>query len=161
MILQEKAKVRQNMNSNEHKELRRQYEEQKQIEIYQKERILSVPKTTNVILIVWIFIFLFFITLDVVFCIILVQPLWLQLTVMSTLLVVIFEFYGRFFGIKVVECYQHYATEETRRRCLCVPSCSEYAILCFKKYGLLKALLKIRKRLYVTCRGADYKIDWP
>ncbi len=148
------------MNSEEHKELRRQYEEQKQIERYQKERVLSIPKTNKAMLAVWIILFLSLVTLVVVFCVI-IHPLWLQLSIMIALLVAIFEFYGRFLGIKVVECYQHYATEETRRRCLCVPSCSEYAILCLKKHGLIKALLKIRRRLYVTCQGPDYKIDWP
>lgn len=149
------------MNSEEHKELRRLYEEQKQIEKYQKERILSVPKTNKAMLAARVIVFLFLISLDAVFCIILIQPIGLRISIMVVLLVIIFETYGRFFGIKIVECYQHYATEETRRRCLCVPSCSEYAILCFKKFGLIKALLKIRKRLYVTCRGDDYKIDWP
>jgi len=159
--LQSNVKGWQNMNSKDRKELRRQYEEQKQIEKYQKERILSVPKTNKAMLAEWIIVFLFLITLDVAFSIILIRPLWLRISTMVVLLVVIFETYGRFFGIKIVECYQHYATEKTRRRCLCVPSCSEYAILCFKKFGLVKALLKIRKRLYITCQGPDYKIDWP
>ena len=61
--------------------------------------------------------------------------------------IVFSDFYLRFLGIKAVECYQHYAKEETRRKCLCVPSCSEYAILCLKKYELIKALLKIKKRI--------------
>lgn len=149
------------MNSEEHKELRRLYEEQKQIEKYQKKRILSVPKTNKAMLAAWVIVFLFLISLDAVFCIILIQPIGLRISIMVVLLVIIFETYGRFFVIKIVECYQHYATQETRRRCLCVPSCSEYAILCLKKFGLIKSLLKIRKRLYVTCQGPDYKIDWP
>ena len=37
----------------------------------------------------------------------------------------------------------------------------EYAILCLKKYELIHALLKIRKRLFVTCKGSDYIIDDP
>ncbi|MBQ9805334.1 MAG: membrane protein insertion efficiency factor YidD [Clostridia bacterium] len=64
-------------------------------------------------------------------------------------------------GIKLVECYQHYTSEEVRRRCLCVPSCSEYAIACFKKYWFIQAILKIRKRLYFTCQGDEYKLDPP
>ena len=63
--------------------------------------------------------------------------------------------------IKIIECYQHYAKESTRRKCLCVPSCSEYAILCFRKYEFIYALLKIRKRLFVTCKGSDYIVDNP
>ncbi len=149
------------MNSEEHKVLRRQYEEQKQIEKYQKERILSVPKTNKALLGMWSILFLGLITLDAVFCFTLIHPTWLQVFMMIAILIIIFELYGRFFGIKVVECYQHYAKEETRRRCLCVPSCSEYAILCLERFCLIKALLKIRKRLYITCQGSDYKIDWP
>lgn len=149
------------MNSEEHKELRRQYEEQKRIEKYQKERVLSVPKTNKAMLTTWIVIFLSLISLDVIFCVILIQPIWLRISIMVVIFAIILEICGRFLGIKIVECYQHYAAEETRRRCLCIPSCSEYAILCLKKFGLIKALLKIRKRLYVTCQGPDYKIDWP
>jgi len=45
---------------------------------------------------------------------------------------------------------------------MCVPSCSEYAIICLEKiFPLTVALLKIRKRLYKTCKGEDYKLDFP
>ena len=64
-------------------------------------------------------------------------------------------------GIVFVKCYQHHASEERRRRCLCKPTCSEYAILCLKKYIFFYALYKIYKRLFVTCKGEDYKIDMP
>lgn len=69
--------------------------------------------------------------------------------------------FWRKIAVKIVECYQHYAKEEVRRRCLCMPTCSEYAILCFRKYSLIKALRMIRKRLKKTCRGTWYKIDFP
>lgn len=68
---------------------------------------------------------------------------------------------SRFLLIKAVECYQHYAKEETRRRCLCMPTCSEYAIAVLKRFPLPKALRMIRKRLYVTCRDGQYKKDFP
>jgi len=87
--------------------------------------------------------------------------LWLQILVSVLFMICITEFYGRLLGIKIVECYQHYASEATRRKCKCVPSCSEYAILCLKKYELIYALLKILKRLFVTCKGFDYIIDDP
>lgn len=67
----------------------------------------------------------------------------------------------RLLGIVFVKCYQHHASEERRRRCLCKPTCSEYAILCFKKYIFIYAIIKIRKRLLFTCKGEDYKIDPP
>lgn len=62
--------------------------------------------------------------------------------------------------IKVVECYQHYAKEELRRFCMCMPSCSEYAIAVLKKYPLAIAIFKIIFRLTVTCDG-EKKIDLP
>ncbi len=68
---------------------------------------------------------------------------------------------AKFVCIKAVECYQHYAKEETRRRCLCMPTCSEYALAVLKKYPLSVALRKIRKRLFVTCSGAIYLKDPP
>ncbi len=67
----------------------------------------------------------------------------------------------RFLGIVFVKCYQHHAPEEMRRRCLCKPTCSEYAIICFKKYIFVYALFKICRRLFKICKGMDYKIDLP
>ncbi len=72
-----------------------------------------------------------------------------------------FLFVSNYLCIKVVECYQHYAKEETRRKCLCKPTCSEYAICVLKKQFILIALYKIYKRLFKTCRGGIYKIDFP
>ncbi len=149
------------MNIEERQELRRQYEAQKQIEDYQIKRILSIPKTNKMMLSGWIVLLLALVVLCIVLGTLLLNKLCLRIVIITVLLVVVFESYGRFLGIKAVECYQHYASEETRRRCLCVPSCSEYAILCLKKHGLIRALHKIRKRLYVTCQGSDYVIDWP
>ena len=37
----------------------------------------------------------------------------------------------------------------------------EYAILALKKYGLVKGLYKIYIRLFKTCRGIEYGIDYP
>ena len=78
------------------------------------------------------------------------------------LLFTIFELYVRFCLLQLVKCYQRCAKEETRRRCMCVPSCSEYAALCLKMvFPLVVALIKIRIRLYKTCKGEDYKLDFP
>jgi len=63
--------------------------------------------------------------------------------------------------IGLVELYQHYMPEELRRRCLCMPTCSEYMILAVEKYGALKGLRKGMYRLMHTCRGKEYKIDYP
>lgn len=60
-----------------------------------------------------------------------------------------------------IRCYQHYAPEILRRSCLCKPTCSEYAIIVIKRYCLVKALFLIYVRLFRTCTGKDYKIDFP
>jgi len=63
--------------------------------------------------------------------------------------------------IGLVEIYQHYMPESFRRRCLCMPTCSEYMILAVKKYGALKGILKGFYRLKHTCKGFVYKFDYP
>ena len=63
--------------------------------------------------------------------------------------------------IGLIRLYQRYASEFTRRQCLCMPTCSEYSIMCLQKYGLIKALIKIRKRLLKTCGPFGYLEDWP
>lgn len=74
----------------------------------------------------------------------------------------IFELYGRLCIVLTVKCYQHYAKEETRRRCKCIPSCSEYALIALKTiFPLIFALIRIWKRLRRTCDGEEYKIDFP
>lgn len=64
----------------------------------------------------------------------------------------------RFSLIWFVKVYQHYAKSETRLRCCMTPSCSEYAILAFKKYGAIWGGIKTWKRL-LRCHppgGVDY-----
>lgn len=63
--------------------------------------------------------------------------------------------------IGLVHLYQHYAPEQMRRRCLCMPSCSEYMILAIKKYGPFIGVYKGIRRLTKTCDGILYKIDYP
>lgn len=43
--------------------------------------------------------------------------------------------------------YQRFAPAETRLRCVFVPSCSEYAILALKRYGVIRGIPKIISRL--------------
>ncbi|MGM0648277.1 MAG: membrane protein insertion efficiency factor YidD [Bacteroidota bacterium] len=64
-------------------------------------------------------------------------------------------------SILFIELYQHYASEQTRRRCTLKPSCSEYAILAIKKYGIIKGLYKAYNRLFIVCKGNVYRIDYP
>ena len=150
------------MDQEKIKKLLKEYEEQKEIEDYLINRNLPVPNTTYsvVILLSVAFLVVIFGIPLTVFHFVKLPILWKAVAV--TLFVVGFsEFARRYLSVKFVECYQHYAKEETRRRCICVPSCSEYAILCFKRYELIHALVKIRQRLFVTCYGSDYIIDWP
>lgn len=63
--------------------------------------------------------------------------------------------------IGIVRLYQHYAPEDIRRRCLFKPTCSEYAILAIKKYGLIIGLIKTYIRVIYKCRGNIYRIDYP
>ncbi|MBQ6087433.1 MAG: membrane protein insertion efficiency factor YidD [Bacteroidales bacterium] len=63
--------------------------------------------------------------------------------------------------ILCIEAYQHYAPEKMRRKCICKPTCSEYAIACLQKYNVYTALRKIYIRLTRTCRGRSYIIDEP
>jgi len=64
----------------------------------------------------------------------------------------------RFIIIWFISLYQRYAKSETRLRCCFTPSCSEYAILALRKYGVLIGGIKAIKRLR-RCRppgGIDY-----
>lgn len=64
----------------------------------------------------------------------------------------------RFTCIWFVRVYQRYAKSETRLRCCITPSCSEYAILAFKKYGAVVGGIKTFQRL-LRCHppgGIDY-----
>jgi putative component of membrane protein insertase Oxa1/YidC/SpoIIIJ protein YidD len=63
--------------------------------------------------------------------------------------------------IGTVKLYQHYAPEEIRRRCLFMPTCSEYAILAVRKYGCVVGLCKTYYRLVFLCTGNVYSIHYP
>jgi putative membrane protein insertion efficiency factor len=68
---------------------------------------------------------------------------------------------SRFAVIGCIRLYQRYADEDVRRRCLFRPTCSEYAILVVKKYGVIVGLIKAAIRLIWKCRGNVYRIDYP
>ncbi len=61
----------------------------------------------------------------------------------------------------LVHLYQHYAKTDRRRKCNFKPTCSEYALLAIKKYGVILALIKIIHRVYFRCRGSICRIDYP
>lgn len=138
------------------------YNERKAIEQYQENRILVRPKTTKITVAIYLIGLLLILLGGAVFLLgtHLLMP-WIKIPLFLFFVIGVIESYCRLVAIKFVECYQHYAKAETRKRCKCIPSCSEYAILCFKKYGFFYALAKIRKRLFVTCQGFDYIVDHP
>jgi len=63
--------------------------------------------------------------------------------------------------IGAVKLYQRYAPEEIRRRCLFMPTCSEYTIMAVRKYGGIIGLCKGYYRLMYLCRGNIYRIHYP
>lgn len=67
----------------------------------------------------------------------------------------------RMAAIGCIRLYQHYAPENVRRRCLFMPTCSEYAILVIKKYGVIIGMIKTYNRLVKRCRGDVFSIDYP
>ncbi len=141
---------------------RKEYAKQKKLEQFVCQRQLNRPNTKK-----WFVITLFCFIPILLFCAVF-SSIFLPLSTIYKLLyfalcfLLIFELYLRFCLIQTVKCYQRYANEETRKRCMCVPSCSEYAIICLKKvFPLFLALVKIRKRLYKTCKGQEYKLDFP
>jgi putative component of membrane protein insertase Oxa1/YidC/SpoIIIJ protein YidD len=139
----------------------KEYQAKVDLEEYQLNRTLPRPSTTKRTVAALVLLLLLMVAGA---CLLFAnQPLpsWASILLCGLCIVGILETYGRLLGIKIVECYQHYASEETRRKCKCVPSCSEYAILCLKKYELIYALQKIRKRLFITCKGFDYILDDP
>lgn len=63
--------------------------------------------------------------------------------------------------ILLIKTYQHYASEKMRRRCVLMPTCSEYALLAVQKYGVIRGLYKTYIRLTKKCLGSVYSIDYP
>ncbi len=141
---------------------RKEYIKQKKLEeiINNKQLIRPNVKKWQVILLLSALPLLLF--GEILFAFILPTEAIFNIFVFVLLLVVTFELYIRLCLLQAVRCYQHYASEETRRKCMCVPSCSEYAIICLRKiFPLILALSRIRIRLYKTCKGEDYKLDFP
>lgn len=136
-------------------------DEQRRLEKLITQRYLPRPKTTVFTVILWVLLYAFIswlIAAGILYGFQIVKGKWL---VYLLSYVFFFLCFLKIFCIKSVECYQHYAKESTRRRCVCMPSCSEYAIAVLKKYNTLKALTKIRKRLFKTCGRFGYIEDKP
>ena len=67
----------------------------------------------------------------------------------------------RWLIIDLVRVYQRYASDDIRRNCVLMPTCSEYCILALKKYGVVRGCWKTVYRLFHTCKGDVYHEDWP
>ena len=67
----------------------------------------------------------------------------------------------RWFAIDCIRLYQHYAPEQIRRRCILMPSCSEFAILAIKRYGFILGCIMAYYRLNFRCRGNINRIEYP
>lgn len=141
---------------------RKEYKRQKMLEQIVLKRARKRPTTPK-----WYLALLLAFVPLFIFCAIYLYTI-LQIAFVLKLLVAFFvilltvEIYFRYCLIQAVKCYQHYAKDETRKRCLCIPSCSEYAIISLKRiFPLIIALIKIKNRLYVTCDGQEYKVDFP
>lgn len=67
----------------------------------------------------------------------------------------------RRFAIDCIRLYQRYAPESVRRRCILMPSCSDFAILAIKKYGLFFGGILTYYRLYHRCIGTINRIEYP
>lgn len=141
---------------------RKEYIKQRKLEQFICQRKLERPSNKKYHVVILFSAALLLIVCAIVFSLLLPISVIYKILVSVTLLLFVFELYIRFCLIQTVKCYQRYAKAETRKRCMCVPSCSEYAILCLGRvFPLVIAWIKIRKRLYKTCKGEDYKLDFP
>jgi len=154
--------------------------EQDVAEIYVNDRRLVRPNTNIKTALIWVSIFVLvtgvlawiihyvFISVGIVACF----PSYIQefchahnfnVMVMICAFVIIVEslFCFKYAVIGMIKLYQHYAPEEIRRRCLFMPTCSEYAIMAVRKYGGIIGLCKTYYRLVYLCSGNIYKIHYP
>ena len=131
------------------------------LEKYAMERTLPRPKTNAWTISVLVLIYLVFSYLIAFVAICFFEISGYRWIVYLLSYVAVALLFLKIFCIKLIECYQHYAKEQTRRRCVCVPSCSEYAIAVLKKYNVFKALHKIRVRLLTTCGNFGFLHDDP
>lgn len=141
---------------------RQEYKKQKKLETFVLSRRLNRPNVKKWQVAITLAILPFLLFLCIFFALQTQQNALIKTIITTVSILLIVETYVRFCLILVVKCYQRYAKDETRKKCKCIPSCSEYAILSLKRiFPLTIALLRIRKRLFVTCNGEEYKIDFP
>ncbi len=127
---------------------------------YVRHRASVRPKTTilTVIITFAVYLILPLLLAYIVYLTLQSASIWLPAVIFYILL---WLFFPNYLIIKCVECYQHYASVDIRRACLCKPTCSEYAVAVLKRSFIPVAVLKIARRLLVTCSGETYKLDPP
>ena len=141
---------------------RNEYARQRKLEKFVTSRELIRPNVKKWQVAISFAILSFFIVASILLCVLIPWGMFGKIALAVALILTSLESGLRFCLILLVKYYQRRAKAETRRRCLCVPSCSEYAVLSLKKiFPLFWALLKIRKRLFVTCKGKEYIVDFP
>jgi len=140
--------------------LRKSLSEADEIRRYIQTKPLARPKTNAMTICIIVLSFVISTLLEAYGMICLFHLQAFMLPIIIVFYIVNFVLWLKYIAIKLVECYQHYAKEEIRRRCLCKPTCSEYAICVLNQYFVFVALYKIYKRLFKTCKN-DYKIDLP
>lgn len=141
---------------------RKEYKRQKKLEKIVNSRVLKRPKIKKWQVAVCFVALPFLLFFSIVLSLLINIRIEYKIIMLVFLIIMIAETYLRFCLIMFIKCYQGHAKEETRRRCKCIPSCSDYSIICLKKiFPLFFAFIKIKKRLFVTCDGEDYKVDFP
>ena len=65
-------------------------------------------------------------------------------------------------GIAAIRVYQRHLRQWHNRMCIYRPTCSEYTILCIRKFGLIRGVAYGRARIR-RCNGALFAggDDWP
>jgi len=77
------------------------------------------------------------------------------------LLILVYVFLNlRSIIIFFITVYQRFAPREIRNKCLFIPTCSSYAILVFRKYGVIIGIIKTVDRL-CRCRYPNGGEDYP
>jgi len=143
-------------------EISKQVEEYK-VRLYCSDHQLVIPKTNVKTILIWLFIMEFLAIVLALGGYMLLA--WFDISFSFLLLhslsvICVFCLFLKKLCILFVEVYQHYVSEEIRRKCTLMPTCSEYALLALHKYNIFKALHKIYIRLTKKCNGS-YILDYP
>lgn len=85
----------------------------------------------------------------------------LKLLLVETVGWLILIVFARPIAVMLIKLYQRTAPDSIRSKCVCQPTCSNYALMAIEKYGIWRALPKIYHRVVHTCNGEPTIIDYP